>query len=188
MRSGEHIAPQSEVIRAISLEDSPCCGGARTELPTEPPGDPFIWRSSATSWRSPTRVSRIERPGRCCGMGGYGKTVLLTWRSPAASSFAAAASASAAVSLPCSAATCRAAGVAGRAARDTSLARSAPVSPGPFRRATAATNTVSTGPLALRSGDGGGAPRGPPAESLPVSRGAPTKSACRPNTCQLTAA
>ena len=27
----ERVAPQSEVIRVIVLEDSPCCGGDRTE-------------------------------------------------------------------------------------------------------------------------------------------------------------
>ena len=28
---GERVAPQSEVIRAIVLEDSPCCGGGPTQ-------------------------------------------------------------------------------------------------------------------------------------------------------------
>ena len=31
---GKHIVPQSEVIRAILLEDSPCCGGSRTGAST----------------------------------------------------------------------------------------------------------------------------------------------------------
>ena len=96
--SGSASHRQSEAIRAIASGYSPCCGGApHATQPTAARGDsshlmleeriapqceviraiasgysPCLWGGGAPQFGRST-----SRSGRCCGMGGYGETLLL---------------------------------------------------------------------------------------------------------------
>ena len=66
---GEHLLPQSEVTRAIVLEDSPCCGVPHLAALQPPPAlvappPPFTVACSHISQPRPARADRSQHvPG-----------------------------------------------------------------------------------------------------------------------------